>query len=429
MDPSIKNWLSLFIDEFDSHLQNRIDTYSAASFDTDLLMKFAHFYIHKSGLFYGQVNEKYHRDYQDSQSWSIDDNFKISLVEGLFLMFVVSDNLRITKMDSTERRTYLKTCIQKIYEFYFLFSMQGESWQKYHDLYTGKVDELTIVEQVIDLRLSTPSILKRDFWKGSLFNIYSALDVFYFAAWLTSNYSYDYRDKAKLDIIAVMNQACEIKGTFRKNGEAVVSYFIASGDFINAKPDTLYTHKSCDFDECVKAYPVVLRLFLYEYAAFVCFVDTFFNVSAMLFLQDLARKLQLENERTRLSLSSIEDYVMEEGKNIFYLNYGEGVAKIRKTIQNRYQTFINKNKQKILTEVLESKELVELIRKSVSEDLSESEKKKVKEQIMDILKTLPSLAIFMVPGGAILLPMLLKIIPEEILMPSSFLNKKKDDEL
>ena len=137
MDPSIKNWLSLFIDEFDSHLQNRIDTYSAASFDTDLLMKFAHFYIHKSGLFYGQVNEKYHRDYQDSQSWSIDDNFKISLVEGLFLMFVVSDNLRITKMDSTERRTYFKTCIQKIYEFYFLFSMQGESWQKYHDLYTA----------------------------------------------------------------------------------------------------------------------------------------------------------------------------------------------------------------------------------------------------------------------------------------------------
>jgi len=42
---------------------------------------------------------------------------------------------------------------------------------------------------------------------------------------------------------------------------------------------------------------------------------------------------------------------------------------------------------------------------------------------MDILKSMPSMAIFMLPGGALLLPIILKIVPD--LLPSSF----KDNEI
>ena len=76
--------------------------------------------------------------------------------------------------------------------------------------------------------------------------------------------------------------------------------------------------------------------------------------------------------------------------------------------------------------MLESKELVELLRKSLNEDLSPEEKAKVREQTLDLLKTIPSLAIFALPGGAIALPILLKILPEEILIPSSFRNKSEE---
>jgi ABC-type proline/glycine betaine transport system permease subunit len=56
--------------------------------------------------------------------------------------------------------------------------------------------------------------------------------------------------------------------------------------------------------------------------------------------------------------------------------------------------------------------------------MSEEEKQKVKEQIFDLLKTIPSLAIFMLPGAVVIIPLIMKILPEEILMPSSFVNKK-----
>ena len=52
------------------------------------------------------------------------------------------------------------------------------------------------------------------------------------------------------------------------------------------------------------------------------------------------------------------------------------------------------------------------------------EKIKVKEQLLDICKTIPSLTIFLIPGGSLLLPILIKYIPS--LLPSAFNENKID---
>ena len=51
--------------------------------------------------------------------------------------------------------------------------------------------------------------------------------------------------------------------------------------------------------------------------------------------------------------------------------------------------------------------------------LSEEERIKVREQLTDIAKSIPALAIFALPGGGILLPILIKVLPFNIL-PSAF---------
>lgn len=79
---------------------------------------------------------------------------------------------------------------------------------------------------------------------------------------------------------------------------------------------------------------------------------------------------------------------------------------------------LKKNKIRLLNEVKESKELMFLLKKSVSENLSEEEKAKVKEQLLDICKSIPAFTVFMLPGGALLLPLLIKLIPT--ILPSSF---------
>jgi hypothetical protein len=78
----------------------------------------------------------------------------------------------------------------------------------------------------------------------------------------------------------------------------------------------------------------------------------------------------------------------------------------------------------LLKELSESKELVKLLGKSTQNELSFEEKKKVKKQLLDICKSIPSLTIFLLPGGGLLLPILIKFIPQ--LLPSAFNENLKD---
>jgi len=86
---------------------------------------------------------------------------------------------------------------------------------------------------------------------------------------------------------------------------------------------------------------------------------------------------------------------------------------------------LNTNKKILLKEIEQSKELMTLIGKSTTQDLSEDEKEKVKNQLLDIFKSIPALAIFLLPGGAILLPIAIKYIPN--LLPSSFYEDDEEE--
>ena len=79
---------------------------------------------------------------------------------------------------------------------------------------------------------------------------------------------------------------------------------------------------------------------------------------------------------------------------------------------------LEKNKKSLLQEVQESKELVLLLKDSTTRKLNKEEKEKVKEQLLDICKSIPTFTVFMLPGGALLLPLLIKFIPN--LLPSAF---------
>jgi hypothetical protein len=70
--------------------------------------------------------------------------------------------------------------------------------------------------------------------------------------------------------------------------------------------------------------------------------------------------------------------------------------------------------------------LAELLKKSATTELSEEEKAKVKKQLWDILKTIPAFTIFMLPGGSIILPILLKILPKELILPSSYYDEDQE---
>ncbi|QMU64784.1 MAG: hypothetical protein GKR88_11130 [Flavobacteriaceae bacterium] len=73
---------------------------------------------------------------------------------------------------------------------------------------------------------------------------------------------------------------------------------------------------------------------------------------------------------------------------------------------------LQKNKKRLVKELRESKEAMALIKKSTHATLNEEEKEKIKKQLLDIFKAVPAFTVFMLPGGALLLPLLIKLIPD-----------------
>jgi hypothetical protein len=92
-------------------------------------------------------------------------------------------------------------------------------------------------------------------------------------------------------------------------------------------------------------------------------------------------------------------------------------------LKQEFQAAIDRNKKAVIAEVYETKELVQLLTKGTHTKLTPEEIKKVHAQILDIIKTIPALAIFALPGGAFILPLVMKILPFNLL-PDNFYDKE-----
>jgi hypothetical protein len=86
---------------------------------------------------------------------------------------------------------------------------------------------------------------------------------------------------------------------------------------------------------------------------------------------------------------------------------------------------VTRNMEAIVTELRETGELGTLVaRAAAGHKLTTSERAKVKEQLIDVAKAVPALAIFAAPGGLVLLPLLAKLLPFNLL-PSAFQESGK----
>lgn len=89
-------------------------------------------------------------------------------------------------------------------------------------------------------------------------------------------------------------------------------------------------------------------------------------------------------------------------------------------VVERVSTAVTDNLGALAREIRETGELGQLLAKAAAgTTLTREEKRKVKAQLVDLAKAVPALAIFAAPGGALLLPLLAKLLPFNLL-PSAW---------
>ncbi|MAP80876.1 MAG: hypothetical protein CL526_07280 [Aequorivita sp.] len=142
------------------------------------------------------------------------------------------------------------------------------------------------------------------------------------------------------------------------------------------------------------------------------------------FLQQLLVTLNFSDEELQKSLLALQNFSENYTEKILIFEYSHPVRQFYKQSAATVKLLIIRNKDRLARELEESGELVLLLGQSTLRDLSTQEKAKVKEQLLDICKTIPSLTIFLLPGGTVLLPLLVKFIPK--LLPSAFQDNRID---
>jgi hypothetical protein len=142
------------------------------------------------------------------------------------------------------------------------------------------------------------------------------------------------------------------------------------------------------------------------------------------FLKQLSQDLELDPILLDKSTKEINAFIDTYKSEIPFFNYSNPIKHFYDQANKNVTKLIIRNKDRLTKEIKESGELMQLLAKSTTKDLSKEEKKKVKKQLLDICKTVPSLTIFLLPGGGLLLPILIKFIPQ--LLPSAF-NENLDD--
>jgi hypothetical protein len=124
------------------------------------------------------------------------------------------------------------------------------------------------------------------------------------------------------------------------------------------------------------------------------------------------------------ALRDINTFFNLHSKEVYFLREAIPGSQYYESMARVVDRLITRNSKRLKKELSQSKELMILLSKSTIRELSAEEKKKVQKQLLDIFKSIPSLAIFLLPGGVVLLPIFISLIPK--LLPSSFDENRVD---
>lgn len=167
-----------------------------------------------------------------------------------------------------------------------------------------------------------------------------------------------------------------------------------------------------------------LRRFILEQTLLASLVDGRRSKTEIDFIHELAALFRMEEALPRIELEMAEFYAQNRSV-VDVFTVAAGAEGMGEELVESMQRTLEKNFQALLTEIRETGELsVLLSRAARGHTLTAPERRLVREQLIDIAKAIPALAIFAAPGGVLLLVALAKVLPFNLL-PSAFQDAPK----
>lgn len=390
MNPSASGWITKLLKELSEH-----QTYTNQSEES------LYCSLKESGFLYGN-SKGLIIDFIESGDFTDEEMSKTNLLLALYFAHYKSD-CKLTFLDS-------------IIDFYKNIDVYKSSF--FNSIFSGKVSN-SLLEKIIHKRVQIDdNILIKNF-NYFVINALLYIDILAYKEFLLSNsISIRYIKKLEASIEKIVLDVLNSKITKTEYDNSLIRLFESSmryQDNLHISHDEAVANLTSKHE----------KWYLFDIACMSTWSDKIIDEKEQLFLHKLGKELKLSEEIIIGSINSVNTFYTKHKDNIDLLSSRNIVKNFYDNSSKMVSKLVSRNKKRLKKELQQSKELMVLLSQSTVRDLTKEESKQMQEQLIDVIKTIPSLAIFMLPGGALLLPLFVKLIPK--LLPSAFDDNRIED--
>tara|TARA_R110002074_G_scaffold400203_1_gene595144 strand:- start:12907 stop:14112 length:1206 start_codon:yes stop_codon:yes gene_type:complete len=395
MNPSASGWIEKYGSVVQKH-QNAFPDFDAL-YNT----------LRKSGFVYG-LNSGIPNFIHPEHILSEDEKAKINLLNALYFTYLLKEGGDFNDF------------IEQVYKFYELLKINTSGF--FGKLFSSKKTSAKL-EKLMDSRIYIEDNIFSKTFNSLITNSLLFVDVLLFKHYL--NDIEDLKTKAEeIEFLAIniTYHALSSKEQNRKDNK--LSQLLASSlTYINCAENNF---DGSYRDRLLNNKEIWENRYLLDMACLTVWEDHSLDYTESEFIFGIGKDLNFENSVISESINHVTEFFKLNVEIIPYLKEKNLAHQFYNSMGKVVKKLILRNSKRLHKELSQSAELVALISKSTIRDLSREEKKKVQNQLLDIFKSIPSLAIFILPGGAILLPIFIKLIPK--LLPSAFDENRIDEE-
>lgn len=415
ISPGSKGWIAKYLQLVDSgEISLELPSHPGIQKEA-----FLHHYLTRTGIVYGHPNELLFANSLDRKKWTSDETLAVLLFEALLFVYLQHNCKKEFNEDD-----FLKS-IELFYKKHRVQSLGAFLGYLFKESKAEKLERILHKRCDVQRHLSSTKS-----WLSYFNNAFIYLDILLFDDFLKHNSknTLDYQQLALLSL-AIITLSAYSDGSVEESEKALFETFLLSADLDQEERELAKLRfkngtSLNELDAELKGGWNVKR-FLLDISALTVFCNHESADEERTFLDELGDWLLLGDSDVEQAIILAQHFVLENQNSISYLKDASSVENMMNSVSKRWIKILGRNKDKLAVELKQSKELVSLIRKSAGTELTKEEKEKVKTQFMDIAKSMPALAIFLLPGGALLLPIVLKVIPN--LVPSAFRENELEE--
>lgn len=419
MNPGQKGWLKEYLDfrreEFISG-NDKSDIKKGRHPDESLYS-----IVQPTGLMYGQPITIDGDHNGDAQSWDDKDRLKVLLAESFINSALLFHTEEINSAeDFSEMILETTSGIGRFYN-----NIYPELSTPTKTFFGKKKSPLDIAEKILEKRINQNISSHKDFWSNFFQNSLLFLDIFFFGQWIHTNSEHmvteffkQEKEELRFCVVKVLAAAAHANGIVEKEERKLFEHFINSSglDSIKRKEAYLFLENGVDLDDIVlpSSNSWILKKYFFELAILTVWSDKRVEDVEMEFLEQFRDKINLSEDDFENSMVAIEGFVLQHWEELDALQSKKDYNAVSEQFIGRMTKIASKNHNRIAQQIKNNKELHDLLDKLNHEGLEGEDRQQLKLRLINMLNSIPTFVIISLPSKFLTLPVLLKILPEDL---------------